>query len=55
MAMANKGNCKKHQKLQWNEGTYHTFSVLLFNQLSLYIQCLCECFDFRYITQQFLH
>ena len=37
-------NSSNEMKAQTNK--CHTFSVLLFNQLSLYMQCLCGCFDF---------
>ena len=47
MGKANKDNCIKHQ--QTNK--CHTFSVLLLNQLSLYMPFLHDCFDFM---QQFL-
>ena len=41
-------------KIKGQTNKCHTFSILLFNQLSLYMQCLRKCFDFIQIMQQFL-
>ena len=57
MATTNEDNCIEHyrqqQKMKGQTKKCHTFSALLFNQLLSYMQCSQECFDFRYIMDQF--